>query len=49
MIIINEVIIQRQNKWINKLRSEETKVPEHCLKWKVAGSATYKQSRAEFV
>ena len=30
---------------MNKLFSEDSKVPEHCLKpEKVAGSATYKQS-----
>ena len=33
---INEVIIQTQklifHNWINKLFSEEDKVPEHCLK-----------------
>lgn len=49
-ININEVIIQTYKqilqKGINKLLSEESKVPERGLKLeKVAASATYKQSQ----
>lgn len=49
-ININEVIIQTYKqilqKGINKLLSEESKVPERGLKLeKVAASATYKQSK----
>ena len=40
----NEVTIHH---WINKLSSEENKIPDEARK--VAGSATYKQSMFEIV
>ena len=50
---VNKVIIQTQNiylihKWVNKLFSEENKVPRTLYEArKVAGSATYKQSKVK--
>ena len=50
---VNEIIIQTSNfpnKWINKLFSEENKVPRTLFEArKLAGSAIYKQSKRVWI